>query len=115
MLVRHRMISGWTTTEVRFHNFANLSTTTDENVKSPKFSSFGHEWRLKIYPGGREDSDEGMVAVYLGNRSNESIKVEWGVRVRDATGNEVHHAKLFTNDFDSFNLYDGCYFSFDIF
>ena len=57
--------SGWTTTEVCFHNFANLSTEIDEYVRSPKFSSLGHEWRSKIFPGGEEDSDEGYVPSIL--------------------------------------------------
>ena len=86
--------SGWTTTEVQFHNFANLSTERDEDVSSPKFSSLGNPWRVDIYPGGRENSDEGYVAILLSNMSNKSIKIEYGYRVRDATSNEVHHAKV---------------------
>ena len=85
--------SGWTTTEVRFHNYADLSTTTDEHEASPDFSSLGHEWRLVIYPRGAEDSDEGYVAIMLANISDKSIKIEWGVSVKDAVGKEVDHVK----------------------
>ena len=49
----------WITTEVCFHNFADLSTETDEREASPEFSSLGHEWILDLYPGGAEISDEG--------------------------------------------------------
>ena len=91
--------SGWTTTEVRFHNFANLSTETDEYEYSPQFSSLGHEWRLVIYPGGTEDSDEGYVVFDLCNRSNRNIKLEYGYSVRDAAGKEVVHKKPSTNEF----------------
>ena len=62
----------WTTALVRFHGFADLTTTRGEYVQSPKFSCFGHQWRLIIYPGGEEDSREGYVGV---NLSNFSIKV----------------------------------------
>ena len=91
--------SGWTTTEVCFHNFANLSTETGENVSSPEFSSLGHRWKLYIYPGGNEESAEGMVAVYLYNRSNRSIKIEDGYSVKDAAGKEVVHHEPSTSEF----------------
>ena len=32
----------WTTTMVRFHNFADLPTTKDEGIDSPKFTCFRH-------------------------------------------------------------------------
>ena len=48
-----------------FHGFANLSTTRDERVESPEFSCFGHQWVLKVCPGGEEDSKEGYAAVEL--------------------------------------------------
>ena len=34
--------SGWTTTEVRFHNYTDLSIETDEYEESPVFSSLGY-------------------------------------------------------------------------
>jgi len=82
---------GWTTTVVRFHGFANLTTTRDECVSSPEFLCFGHQWRLNLYPGGRGNSDEGSVSVALGNRSNTSIKIQWGCSVRDTNYKEVVH------------------------
>ena len=88
--------SGWTTTEVRFHKFAELSTETEEC--SPKFLSLGHEWGLDLYPGGDDDSDEGYVAIALSNMSDESIKIEWGVSVKDADGKEEVHKKPYTVD-----------------
>ena len=91
--------SGWTTTEVRFHNFANLTTTRGEYKASPEFSSLGHEWILDIYPGGKEDSAEGYVAINLCNMSNKSIKVEFGYNVKDAAGQEVVHMKPSTDEF----------------
>ena len=77
----------WTTAEVRFHGFADLSTATI----SPVFSCFGHNWLVEIYPGGEEDSVDGYVAVRLCNMSNSSIKIQWCISVRDADGKEVVH------------------------
>ena len=80
---------GWITTVIRFHGFADLPTTRNEEVKSPKFSCFGHQWVLDLHPGGAEHSPEGYVAVTLGNESDSSIKIQYGYSVRDADGKEV--------------------------
>ena len=69
---------GWTMTALNFHEFANLSTTRGEHVTSPEFSCFGHQWVLRLYSGGEEDSDEGFVALRLVNMSNTSIKNPMG-------------------------------------
>jgi len=74
---------GWTTTEVCFHRFADLTTTRGEGVTSPEFSCFGHRWVLDLYPGGKATSPEGYVAVALGNESNTSIKIQYDYSVRD--------------------------------
>ena len=90
----------WTTTVVRFHNFADLPTTNNnEGVISPQFTCFGHNWLLKIYPGGEEDSHEGYVAVYLANTLDKIIKIEYGYSVRDAAGKEVVYHKPSTDEF----------------
>ena len=91
-------LSGWTTTEVGFHGFANLTTTRNEYVRSPEFSCVGHQWKVAIFPGGKENSTEGYVAVQLGNGSNTSIKLQWGYSVRDANGKEVVHRKPKTKE-----------------
>jgi len=98
---------GWTTANVCFHGFADLTTTRGEGVISPEFSCFGHQWTLEIYPGGTseshgdEDSDEGYVTVFLENESRNSIKIEWACSVRDATGKEVVREEPETNEFDA--------------
>ena len=90
----------WTTTEVCFHNFADLSIETDEYEESPEFSSLGHEWGLEIYPGGSDVSSEGMVAITMSNMSSdESIKVEYGYSVKDDAGKEVVYKKPHINEF----------------
>ena len=89
----------WTTTVVRFHGFADLTTTINECVDSPEFSCFGHKWCLSVYPGGATDSEEGNVAVDLVNRSNTSMKIQWGCSVRDSKGKEVVHHEPQTDEF----------------
>ena len=92
---------GWTTANVCFHGFANLTTTRGESVQSPEFSCFGHQWRLDIYPGGEEDSAEGYAAVELVNMTNKSIKISYGFSVRDVDGEEVVRYKPQTKEFDA--------------
>jgi len=72
---------GWTTINVCFHGFANLSTTRDERVESPAFSCFGHQWTLNLYPGGEVNSPVGYAAVALANASDTSIKMQNGYSV----------------------------------
>jgi len=92
-------LRGWTTTELSFHGFANLSTTRDIYVDSPEFSCFGHQWSIRLFPGGRAESDEGFVAVDLLNRSNTGIKIQYGYGVRHPDGVEVVRCNKYTNDF----------------
>ena len=63
----------WERRTVHFHGFEALTTTKGERVKSPEFTSLGHQWHVGIWPGGGRNSDDGMVAVCLRNRSAKSI------------------------------------------
>ena len=69
---------GWEIIQVHYHGFENLTTIRGEFIDSPDFTCFGHKWRLKIYPGGRTNSGDGMVSISLNNLSDESIKVKYG-------------------------------------
>ncbi|KAL7524276.1 hypothetical protein ACHAXR_000505, partial [Thalassiosira sp. AJA248-18] len=79
----------WEIIPVYFHGFEGLDSSRGNSVESPEFTCFGHQWRLRIYPGGRTDSDDGMVGVYLCNMSEETIKVEYGFTVKKTDGREV--------------------------
>ena len=72
-------LSDWIMREVHFHGFEGLPTTRDDEVLSPEFSCFGHQWAVAIYPGGHEGEEEGYVAVYLHNRSPESIDADYKI------------------------------------
>ena len=76
----------WTTAEVYFHGFGDLSAVRDEYTESPEFSCFGHKWRVYVYPGGHEGSDDGYVSLFLHNMSNKAIKIQYGYNVRNADG-----------------------------
>ena len=109
-------LSGWTTTEVGFHGFANLTTTRNESVESPKFSCFGHQWLLALYPGGHANSPEGYFAVSIVNLSDTSIKIQYGYSVRDAAdGKEVVHKKPLTKEFAACGSEEGNAWTIDNF
>ena len=55
---------------VHFHRFNSLTTVKGELVESPKFTCAGYNWCLDIYPGGSFNAADGMVSVYLSNRSS---------------------------------------------
>lgn len=82
-----------TTVEVRFHEFEDLPTTRDVpvKVKSPRFTCFGHQWKLYIYPGGDEYADHGKVSVTLVNLSNKEIVVSHGFCVNSGNLGETTH------------------------
>ena len=61
---------------------------------------FWSSWALEIYPGGIADSNEGYVAVYLGNISDSSIKIQYCLSTRDANGEELVH-RISIKEFDA--------------
>ena len=81
-------LSDWVITPVHFIGFGGLATTRGELVRSPEFSCFGHQWLLRLYPGGRDSSHDGFVAMFLENRSEEAIVVEFKFIVKHPNGGE---------------------------
>jgi hypothetical protein len=67
---------------VHFVGFAGLPAQRGEHVESEKFTCLGNEWRLEIFPGGKELAEDGMVSVYLCNESEKSINAEFGFCVK---------------------------------
>ena len=74
---------------VRFDGFAGLPAERGECVDSEKFTCFGHEWRLELHPGGNENSDEGMVSVYLFKEPEKSINIEYCICVKDCVDHKM--------------------------
>ena len=110
--------TNWTSPEktmkrICFHGFASLSTERGKSVESPEFNGLGNQWRLKLHPGGDEDAAEGMVSVYLWNRSNKAIEIDFGFSVDDGNGNLVAYKGTTTpNNFDPMDDADGSNWGF---
>lgn len=87
---------------VRFHDFENLDATVGAHVDSPTFMAFGHEWALKLYPGGQPRglvppsnllyaaSKKGHVALCLQHLSNSSITTQFGFNTVTKSGKRNH-------------------------
>ena len=71
--------------KVHFHGFEALPTTRGTAVKSPMFNCFGHQWKVLIYPGGREQSREDCVSVFLCNLSPENIQADFKILMKHPT------------------------------
>ncbi|EJK72127.1 hypothetical protein THAOC_06373 [Thalassiosira oceanica] len=78
-------LSDWVIKKVHFHGFEGLPTTRHVPVESPKFSCFGRQWKVAIYPGGQRESEAGNVAAYLGNLSSESIDASFKIVLKHPT------------------------------
>ena len=61
---------------------------------------------MYLYPGGDDDSDDGMVALVLSNVSNADIKIQYGYSVRNAAGKGVVYHEPKTDVLDG--LHGNC-------
>jgi len=90
----------WIKTEVRFHQFASLSN--DGNAASAFFNCMGRRWKLTLWPYGYNDTEEGMVSLYICHHGNQSINnageltllvalksIDFGFTVKDSDEKEV--------------------------
>ena len=78
-------LSDWVARKVHFHGFEGLPTESDEEVYSPEFSCFGHQWAVMIKPGGDVQSLDGYVSVYVCNLSPENIQAHLKILVKHPT------------------------------
>jgi hypothetical protein len=79
----------WVTHTVHWHGFASLSAERGEFVASPEFMLLGNQWCMKIYPGGKNNAEEGMVTVGLWNMSHKAIDIDYGFSVNNGNGKQV--------------------------
>jgi hypothetical protein len=78
---------GWESHLVHFHNFASLPSGKNEFVLSPEFRSFGHKWRVQIYPGG--------VSLYLSYCSEGDFSVQqFHLSIKKKSGESVAERSL---------------------
>ena len=78
------------TNTVIFDGFAGLPAQRDEHVNSQLFTCLGHEWCVRLYPGGEGGAEEGMVSVYLCNKSKKRVNIEIGFTVEGCTEEEMY-------------------------
>ncbi|KAL9190325.1 hypothetical protein ACHAXT_007536 [Thalassiosira profunda] len=65
------------TFEIHFDDFDELPAVKGRDwTDSAQFDCFGHQWCVRIYPGGQTNSDDGMVSVFLRQCSSGSIRVQ---------------------------------------
>ena len=70
--------------KVCFDNFERLPFERGEYVESAKFTSFGHQWCLAIYPGGEVFSGDGRVSIYLYHKSKGDIEVDSSLMIKSS-------------------------------
>jgi hypothetical protein len=72
-------IPGLETKTIYVHNFLDLCDvrSNDNFVESPSFYCFGHEWKVEVFPGGREGHAVGWVVAKLVNCSSKKISIYW--------------------------------------
>ena len=85
--------------QFHIHDFANLSTTRDHYIESPEFTCRGHQWELRVYPGGAGGAEEGKVSAYIRHLSEEKITVDIDINVIDKFGKQIAATNMTTNEF----------------
>ncbi len=76
----------WKYFQFHMNDFANLGSTKNHYVTSPKFTCNGHQWELRVYPRGCSLAAEGKVSAYLYHLSKETITTRYGIKVIDKFG-----------------------------
>ena len=90
----------WKHFTFHFHDFANLTTTKGHYIASPRFTCNGHQWELRVCPGGCNKATEGQVSIFLSHFSDETITIRYGMKVVDKFGKEK---KAFTSSRQEFS------------
>ena len=80
---------GWESHLVHFHNFGSLPPGKNKGVYSPKFISFGHKWRVKMYLGGYSKAKEGYISLYVQQCSRGNFSVRYDMSIKNISGGAV--------------------------
>ena len=84
--------AGWSTTLVRYHDFARLPRRRGlDHVDSPPFRSHGLDWYLRVHPGGAASSSgDDCVSLYLRCKTacdrNVPVMAEFSLSLRGRDG-----------------------------
>jgi speckle-type POZ protein len=87
----------WKTLYFNLRDFRNLPTTRDHYVQTPEFSCNGHQWALRIYPGGHGEATN--VSIFLYQMIGGNITANYELMIIDKFGKKK---KVFqrTNSFE---------------
>ncbi|KAL7452277.1 hypothetical protein ACHAWC_004001 [Mediolabrus comicus] len=89
----------WKSFQFEVQNFKDLPTTKNHCVVTPEFSCNGHQWCLRIYPGGDDDAAGGWVSVYLHHLSEGNITANMELTILDKLRNQ-NTRKAATSSFE---------------
>jgi len=83
----------WGKHTVHCHGFGSLPSERGASVFSPEFMLLGNPWCLEICPGGTSNAAEGMTSLYLCNKSDKAIDIDFGFSVIDRRGKQVAYKR----------------------
>mmetsp|Transcript_21967 Transcript_21967/g.47707 ORF Transcript_21967/g.47707 Transcript_21967/m.47707 type:complete len:437 (-) Transcript_21967:42-1352(-) len=83
--------TGWSTTEIRYHNFTHLPHKKGDHTDSLPFIAHGFDWYLRIHPGGAASANgEDFISVYLRCKTaaeqNVAIQAEFSLALLRSDG-----------------------------
>ena len=102
---------GWTTFQfklVGFRDYADVTSSTDDWLDTPKFSYEGDEWLLRICPGGDSNVDDGYLSVFIAYTAIKGRKsaLKFEVQILDKSGRKRKKKKHATLQKDVFENTD---------
>ena len=90
---------------ITFANFEYLPSEKGHKVKSSKFSCFGHQWRVVIYPGGCKTSSDGMLGIILKRaKGKKDINISMAIGVKNVDEFEFKGPAKFGNGKNSIGM-----------
>jgi speckle-type POZ protein len=82
------------TFNILFHGFKDLPFERNQYVMSPSFTCNGHQWALRIYPGGFDGATDDHVSAYLYLLSEGTITCAYEVKTLDKFRRFGHFLKM---------------------
>mmetsp|Transcript_37874 Transcript_37874/g.81775 ORF Transcript_37874/g.81775 Transcript_37874/m.81775 type:complete len:400 (-) Transcript_37874:222-1421(-) len=76
----------WESRLIHFHRFESISSQQGHSVESAIFSCCSHEWKVRVYPGGKKSSTDRKMAFYLAHCSGPEIRARFIFLFSDTTG-----------------------------
>ena len=93
----------WESNFVHFHHFERMSTEKDHEEESHTFTVCDHEWAVLVYPGGDDDSEDGMVSLFLKHCSGPQILARFALLLRDTSG------KVIVEKYEDYRFQEGLF------